>query len=85
MPAIKTAISIEKDLFEQAEELAKEMKVSRSKFVSMALKEFVRRHEEEELTRKINEVYADFPDEQEKDALRFSNASIANLLEDDEW
>ena len=85
MPAIKTAISIEKDLFEQAEELAKEMKVSRSKLVSLALDQFVRKHEQQDMTRRINEACGGFPDREEKDFLRLAEASAAKLTEDDEW
>jgi len=85
MPAVKTAVSIEKSLFDQTEQLAKEMKVSRSKLVSLALDEYVRRREEEEMVQEINAAYADSPDEEEKESIRFSNASIAKLLEDDEW
>ena len=86
MPAIKTAISIEQALFDQAEELAREMNVSRSKLVSLALNEFVRRREEEEITCKLNEACKDFPpDEEDKENIRFSSASIAKILEDDKW
>jgi metal-responsive CopG/Arc/MetJ family transcriptional regulator len=41
MQAIKTAISIEKNLFEQAEIIAGTMKVSRSKLFVLALQDFI--------------------------------------------
>jgi len=86
MPAVKTAVSMDKDLFDQAEQIAKEMKVTRSKLVAMALDEFVRRRQEQEISRQINKSYEDHPlDEEEKEFIRSSNASIAKLLEDDEW
>jgi predicted transcriptional regulator len=85
MPAIKTAISIEKALFDQAEELALEMKVSRSRLVSLALDQFVRKHEQQDMIRRINEACGGFPDQEEKDFLRLANASAAKLTEDDPW
>ena len=85
MPAVKTAISIEKALFDQAEELARDMQVSRSKLVSLALDQFVRRHEQQDITRRINEACGDFPDQEEKDFLRLADASGAKLTEDDQW
>jgi metal-responsive CopG/Arc/MetJ family transcriptional regulator len=41
MQAIKTAISIEKKLFDQAEIIARTMKVSRSRLFAIALQDFI--------------------------------------------
>ena len=70
MANIKTAISIEKSLFEQAESIAREMKVSRSSLFALALQDFIRRHQNEELLRCINEAYEDMPDADEQERLR---------------
>ncbi len=43
MASIKTAISLPESLFEQAEAIAREMKISRSAVVAIALEEFIRR------------------------------------------
>ncbi len=85
MPAIKTAVSIEKSLFVQAEELAREMKVSRSRLVSLALDQFVRRHEQQDMISRINEACAGMPDKEEEEFLRLAETSGAKLTEDDEW
>ena len=42
MENIKTAISIEKSLFTQANALARKMKVSRSRLFVLALEDFIR-------------------------------------------
>ncbi len=67
MANIKTAISIDKSLFEQAESIAREMKVSRSSLFALALQDFIRHHQNEELLRRINEAYEDVPDEDERE------------------
>jgi len=69
MPNIKTAVSIEKSLFEQAESIAREMKVSRSGLFALALQDFIRHHQNEELLRRIDEAYQDAPDAEEQERL----------------
>jgi metal-responsive CopG/Arc/MetJ family transcriptional regulator len=62
MPNVKTAISIEKPIFEQMDILAKDLNVSRSRLFAMAAKEFIQRHNNIELLKQINEAYEDSPD-----------------------
>ncbi|TWI75567.1 hypothetical protein LZ24_00614 [Desulfobotulus alkaliphilus] len=59
MPNIKTAISIEKPIFEKMDILAKDLKISRSQLFSMAAKEFIERHKNLELLKSINQAYED--------------------------
>jgi predicted transcriptional regulator len=66
MPAVKTAISVNRDIFRQSERLARRLRVTRSRLYSMAMQEFLRRHENDELLARFNEVYADGPDPEEK-------------------
>jgi predicted transcriptional regulator len=56
---MKTAISIEDELFRRAEEAAKELGLSRSALYSQAVEEFIRTHMPNEITKKYNEVFAD--------------------------
>lgn len=62
MQAIKTAISIEKNLFDQAEIIARTMKVSRSKLFVIALQEFIEHQKNREMLAQINAAYDDEPD-----------------------
>ena len=62
MPNIKTAISIEKPIFEQANDLAKSLNISRSRLFAIAVEEFIQRHKNMELLRAINEAYEDLPE-----------------------
>jgi metal-responsive CopG/Arc/MetJ family transcriptional regulator len=59
METVKTAISIQKPLFEQAELLARRMRVSRSRLFALALEDYIRRQESRELLARINAAYAD--------------------------
>ena len=55
---MKTAISIEDDIFLEAEATAKEMGLSRSKFYSKAVSEFIQNHKPDAITSKYNKIYS---------------------------
>jgi metal-responsive CopG/Arc/MetJ family transcriptional regulator len=65
MATIKTAISIDKPLFEQLGDLAQELNTSRSRIFALAAMEFIQRHKNLKLLEAINAAYDDFPDEKE--------------------
>ena len=62
MPNIKTAISIEKPVFEQMDVIAKDLKVSRSRLFVLAAKEFIQRHKNIALLKSLNDAYEDLPE-----------------------
>ena len=62
MANIKTAISIEKPLFEEVEILAKELKISRSRVFALAVQDFLQQHRNQKLLEAINRAYDDHPD-----------------------
>jgi len=66
MQNIKTAISVQKSLFEQAENLARKMKVSRSKLFALALEDYIDRQQNQDLLAQINAAYAEEPDPAEQ-------------------
>ena len=84
MQAIKTAISIEKDLFEQAEKMARSMKVSRSKLFVIALQDFIEHQKNKELLAQINAAYAEEPDASEQALRRKSRRQHRRMVEG-EW
>ena len=61
MASVKVAISLDKPLFEQAEILAREMKVTRSRLFAIALDDLIRRRQSQLLLEKINAAYSDGP------------------------
>ncbi len=69
MGNVKTAISLQKALFDQVDALAHEKKVSRSRLFAMALEDYLRREQNRKLAEQLNAVYGGEPDPEEE-ALR---------------
>lgn len=55
---MKISISLGDDLFHAAEHLATSLGLTRSEFYVQALGEYVRRHDDNHVTEKLNAVYA---------------------------
>lgn len=55
---MKIAISIPEAVFKSAESLARRLGVSRSRLYATAVAEYVARHSRSEITRRLDEVYA---------------------------
>ena len=62
MANIKTAISIEKPIFDQMNILAKDLNISRSRLFTLAAQEFIQRHKNIKLLQSLNEAYDDLPE-----------------------
>lgn len=84
MQAIKTAISIEKNLFDQAEIIARTMKVSRSKLFVIALQDFIEHQKNKEMLTQINAAYDDEPDANEQ-AIRKKVRHQHRRIVEGEW
>ena len=66
MAVVKTAISIQDSLYLQAEDLANDMKISRSKLFALAIEEYLKQHRNQKLLQSINEAYDDGLDRSEE-------------------
>ena len=55
---MKTSISLRDDLFHAAERIAASLGLTRSEFYAKALREYVNQHDDNDVTEKLNEVYA---------------------------
>ncbi len=53
---MKTAISVQSDVFQLREKLAKKLKVSRSAIFAMGVKKLAEEHDEDEIIAQINRV-----------------------------
>lgn len=81
---MKTAISLPDDLFRRADRLAKGSGRSRSELYAAALREYVTRHDPEDLTHQIDAVVGELLDEgAESD--RFTEIAARRVLESSEW
>ncbi len=56
---MKTAISLPDSVFEQAEALAQQLGVSRSELYTKALQTYLERYNREQISLKLNQVYAE--------------------------
>lgn len=56
--AMKTAVSIPDPIFSRAERFAHRRKMSRSALFTVAVSEYLDQHREEDVTEKLNQVYA---------------------------
>ena len=77
---MKTAISIPDDLFADAEQLARELKKSRSRLYGDAVREYVARHSAESITESLDRIC----DEVECHS-DFARAAGRRTLERSDW
>ena len=84
MATIKTAISIQKSLFEKAEDLARKMKVPRSRIYALALQDYLRRRENKNLLAQINSAQTEEIGRSKKNLLQKSKRTHRRLVEG-EW
>ena len=85
MPGVKTAVSIEKSLFEKAERLARDMNVSRSKLFSLAIKEYIKKQESHYLLAELNSVYGKEQDQGEQKLVQSHREKHKNIIGQEEW
>jgi metal-responsive CopG/Arc/MetJ family transcriptional regulator len=75
---MKAAVSIPNDVFEEADQLARQLRTTRSNLYSRALKEFLLRHAPDQVTDAMNRVIEKEPDSARRRVAR-------KILENTEW
>jgi len=70
MSHVKTAVSLDEDLFDRLEAAAEEMRLSRSRLVGLAVEEFLERRRSDALLAQIDLAYEGEPDPAEVALLR---------------
>ena len=65
--------------------LAQELEMSRNELFSIAVQEFIERHETRRMMAALNDVHKDFPDEEERAILREMREHHRKLMRDDKW
>jgi metal-responsive CopG/Arc/MetJ family transcriptional regulator len=73
---METAISVPDPVFEEGERLAERLGVSRSHLYSIALREYLRQHDDDEVTRRLNEVYDREPSEPDPVLLKIASRAL---------
>jgi predicted transcriptional regulator len=79
---MKTAISLPKDLFEKAEQLALKSRKSRSQIYCEALREYVARHSPDDVTDALNRAMEQIGQTEDS---RFVTLASARALARVEW
>lgn len=74
---MKTAISIPDKVFEAADRAAKKLGISRSELYSTAIHEFIERHRVEDVTTKLNDVYASSKSDLDENLLQMQGQVLA--------
>ncbi len=76
-------VKVTKTLARKVETTAKQMRVSSEKLVSLALEDFIKRNQNKDLLKQINNAYQDLPSEKEKIELKLLKNKSVEIL--DEW
>jgi metal-responsive CopG/Arc/MetJ family transcriptional regulator len=79
---MKTAISIEDSLLLEADETARRLGLSRSRLFALAVGDFVKRERQDQMLRRLNEVYADGMSAEEKLVLKKMKAKAGRTVRD---
>lgn len=70
LTSMKTAISVDDSLMEQADAAARELGLSRSALIAEALREYMRRRRQAQVSEQLNRAYADQPDTNDRRLVR---------------
>ena len=73
---MKTAISVPDKVFEAADRTAKKLGVSRSELYSTAVYEYIERHRVEDVTSRLNDLYASESSELDENLDRMQGQSM---------
>jgi metal-responsive CopG/Arc/MetJ family transcriptional regulator len=80
MKSLKTAISIPENIFLKAEETAKNLGMKRSRLYTAAVSDFIEKHREDDLTTRLNELYAEESSRIDSTFTRMQVSSLAQEI-----
>ena len=84
MAMIKTAISLSEIIYEEMNALAQRLHIPRSQLFALAAEEFLQRHKNKDLVRKINEALSNQSSREDKQWLRAAKRKHRQIM-DDKW
>jgi hypothetical protein len=79
---MKTAISIDDGLLQQADETARLMGLSRSRLFALAVGDFLNRQRQDQMLQRLNEVYANEPEAGENVLLKRIKAKVGSTVQE---
>ncbi len=84
MAQVKTAVSIDEDLFADAEAAARDLHLSRSRLFALALHEFLERRASRDMLDRLNAVH-DAPLDAEDERMLQGMRARRRRIVDDQW
>jgi len=82
MSSVKTAISVERSLFNHVNDVAHELSIPRSRLFVLAVKEYLDRHESQWMLDRLKKAYCDGGDKEEVERMMPLQREVA---EKEEW
>ncbi len=83
MPVIKTAISIDEDLYNKVKDLSSRLNIPKSQIFSQAVQYFIDKKNNLDLLKKINETYSAEINEIDTEYLKAAKKSYSQII--DKW
>ena len=85
MPGVKTAISLDKELFSKVDKLAHKLHVSRSRVFTIALQDYLHKQENKSLLAQLNEAYSDQLSDEEMKVSKSLKGKQRKIVEQEPW
>ena len=85
MPSVKTAISLDEELFNKVDKLANKLHVSRSRVFTIAVQDYLHKQENKSLLAQLNEAYGDQPSEEESTVSKSAKAKHRKIVKQEPW
>jgi metal-responsive CopG/Arc/MetJ family transcriptional regulator len=85
MSGVKTAISLDEELFDKVNKLAHELHVSRSRLFTIAVKDYLKKQENQALLAQLNDAYSDHPNDEERKISTSVKAKHRKIIGQEPW
>ena len=85
MPGVKTAISLEENLFNEVNKLAAELHVSRSKLFTLAVKDYLKKQESKKILAQLNAAYGDSSSKEEREISKSMLEKQHKIVGQESW
>jgi metal-responsive CopG/Arc/MetJ family transcriptional regulator len=82
---MKTAISIPDNLFDKVETMRKKHHLKRSQFITLAVRNYIKKIQNECILNTLNEVYSDNQNNDDDFINDMTDYSAKNILEKESW
>jgi metal-responsive CopG/Arc/MetJ family transcriptional regulator len=79
---MKTAISIDDGLLQEADDTARKLGVSRSRLFALAVGDFLERQRREQMLTRLNQVYADHVEPTDRRLLKGIKATVRRTVKE---